>query len=306
MLDVEFLMSPLYAPVLVYRYRSGFLRSKVKRAIECEALKQGLSLLARPADEMFYVPLFDDYYCQYDWPVGRAASIKKTIPQVISYLKCPDLPIALFAREGDRLFQDATWSEAEDACLVLEEPQVELSTVDPVLRYLEAQTDFVGEQNLLNQPKLSQYLLGRVEEMGSMELLEFIHIFEETILLYCDPVTNVFTAPLREEERFDRSLILGPARRLLDRHNVLDIQEMVKGFERKYRRGWSISNLVTEFHHVVRRLLAATQLDTGRQKPVAQIKRSEDHRCDPDKVRFRDDIFSVGGDTFGMFATATG
>ncbi len=165
-LDVEFLLNPpinLSRP-LVYRYRSGLLRGRFKKALREIAERNGELVPCTPT-ELPYLSVGDGLFpsfVQCDWPPGRTKPSE--LDDVLAALADQDRPLAVLIPESHGLFKRASWPSASRGCLVVEEPIVSSATLDAILSYLVRHDAPVFAEGLLGQNSFRDYFERLVAE----------------------------------------------------------------------------------------------------------------------------------------------
>ena len=146
MLDVEYLLKP---PVrldrtLVYRYRTGMLRSAVIEALSQIAERAGNLVFDCSLDDLFSLSTGGGLFqgigiC--DWPKDGLDVTADQIAATLEAICRPDgQPLVLFVSNEGELLKHPLWSKVEEACDLIHEPVVTPATLLPTLRYLESRS----------------------------------------------------------------------------------------------------------------------------------------------------------------------
>src|SRR4051812_21400005 len=186
MLDVEFLLDPplILSRPLVYRYRSGLLRGRFKKALRAIAERNGELVPCTPA-ELPYLSvgggLFPSFV-QCDWPAGRTKTPE--LDDALAALADQDRALAVLIPEGHGLFNRPAWPSASRACLVVEEPIVSSATLDAILSYFVRHEAPVFAEDLPGQRSFRDYFERLVADGNCRDLPCFRQEFDRVVLLH--------------------------------------------------------------------------------------------------------------------------
>ena len=244
MLDVEFLLNPssfLDRP-LIYRYRSGILRARVKKIVRAIAERQGKELVQCSSAEL---PSFcaggglfpSMALCDLPAP-SNGRSDPNDIPG-LQALSDEGAEIAiLFVEERHPLLKEPQWSIAARSCLIVEEPVVTTSTVAPVLEYLVRQSEFVRNPGLLDQGEFRSHFDDFVGEYEHLDLPSFKQAFDRTVLLRVDPKTGKFLrSKAISKQQVSANRIMQPLRGLVERADPSQLSELLHGLAIRFPSG---------------------------------------------------------------------
>ena len=171
--------------------------------------------------------------------------------------------MAIFVHYNDALFDHLDWSEAKTRCLLVEEPLVTSETLGSALKYLEATSDLVDALDLVESTELQAYFEELLEEQQSIDLPELIQRFDEFVLLHSTQLDNRLIGGL---QRSDRSVTLNPLRELIACRSAYALPELIRGLERKYRRGWTARELTHELFRITQKLLDQSGMSARRRE----------------------------------------
>ena len=277
MLDVEYLLAPPHSDrPIVYCYRTGILAPQMKNALRELAVSDALTVYGCEPREIVFAPhgsLFPGIaIC--DWSNQKSSTAPTVIPQVLAALTTSEgCSVAIFVHYNDALFDHPDWSEAQTRCLLVEEPLVTSETLGAALKYLEATSDLVDALNLVESTELQTYFREFLEEQQSIDLPELIQRFDEFVLLNSRTQhDNRLTADL---QRSDRSVTLRPLRELIACRSAYALPELMRGLERKYRRGWTARELTHELFRITQKLLDQSGMSARPREAANGVK--EEH-----------------------------
>jgi hypothetical protein len=206
MLDVDYLRKrPRFGGNLVYRYRSGVLRSDVRAALSDMVRSEGGELLPCEPRElrsfMINSLVYENPLIVCDWR-GRSTQLRADeIDDLLARIASGvGERVALFLPDHSSLPQHAAWAKIEACCFVVEEPAVTADTLLPVLRYLEARLELKGEKPLSKQRAFVSSFNGLIVGKGA-DLVTVMRDFDVRLLIWTDPVTNRFDAETYEAEQ---------------------------------------------------------------------------------------------------------
>lgn len=253
MLDIEYLLAP--PPIerhIIYRYRSGWLKPHVTNVLQNQVAALGMQLAVYPLEP--YRPLegglFADVALQgRDWAGPSRAKARDSL---LSWLATGrGKPTAHFIPIGGRADAFPRWSDIEAQCLVIEEPLIHATNVDPYLRYYASQTDLIIS---LEQLERSGFIsrFKHASEGSGCELADVVRDLELHVLEFVDPVTGAidFDALATDEE--DQPLSL--RRRLRQFVETGDTRDLVRfvtaSARRAHREGWTSLALTSELYRI--------------------------------------------------------
>ena len=271
MLDVEFLLDPppaLGRP-LVYRYRSGILRGPLKNALRAIVERDRIVLVpCRPRELPFYCAgggLFSNV-ALCDWPTEQNA-----VSDLDAMLDLHDSqPVAVLIQAGHALFKRAWWPDVEQACLVIDEPTVELATTAPILKYLVHRSKLVPDNALLGQSAFRRHFDDLVSDHESMNLPSFMQEFDRTVLLHVDPKTGIFFRhDALRKQRASATRIMRPLRRLVEREDPLQLSDLLRGLAARFPSGRNGRELADELGRHTQSLLKPKASDHRRERSHA-------------------------------------
>ncbi|MGD9729046.1 MAG: hypothetical protein AB7V39_22060, partial [Nitrospiraceae bacterium] len=244
MLDVEFLINPpsILDRPLIYRYRSGILRARVKKIVRVIAEQQGKELVQCSTAELpSYCAgggLFPSMaLCDLQAPsTGRSGPNEISALQALSH---EDVEVAiLFVEEGHPMLKEATWSIAARSCVIVEEPEVTTSTVTPILEYLVRQSEFVRNPGLLQDSKFRNHFDDFIAEHERLDLPSFKQEFDRTVLLQVDPRTGRFLPRKAiSKQQVSANRIMQPLRGLVERADPSQLPELLHGLAVRFPSG---------------------------------------------------------------------
>ncbi|WP_162243326.1 hypothetical protein [Methylobacterium sp. Leaf399] len=284
MRDVDFLLAALTGDPLptdrpmVYRYRSGALRTRMIVALRDLVERRGLELSReRPplGPEFDEAPLWFSHLPQpvplFDWPARTsrrkspdttkaplsADALHASLARLSNSL---DVPGIHFVEHGSKVDQHPGWDTVRRAALVIEEPKITSESLQPVLRYLAATTDLALGADLLGQRGFLTSFTDLIEERVGLPAV--IQAFEERVLLCVDPTTHLYDDVRYQRDVSGRQVqrVLVPyLRDLVALRREDDLVDLLSGFdERRATWGWSAYRLVVELYKAAGRLLEST------------------------------------------------
>ena len=259
MLDVSFLGQPVAKLPIVYRYRDGWLRSRILRAIEEMLRKNGKRLSGAAPDTLVQsisnAGLFDEFVPFCDWPTKRSRTLARQADAALgAFCQGDSRDFILFAHESANLFDSGVWPMASQRCFVLEEVVVAAATLPAVMKYYWSVTDLPYcpvDHGAIQR----QLLLGGFDKQYP-DLGQFIPAVDRAMLSRYDAGSGAFaTDDAVNETATERSYVLRPLRRLLE-SDADAIQDLVCGIEVKLRRQLlTADEVLTEMYGVTRDLL---------------------------------------------------
>ncbi len=277
MRDVDFLHAALAGDPLpadrpmVYRYRSGALRSHMIAALRELVARRGYELKRKRPPLLLgfeQAPVWIRQLLLIDWP-ARTLSSSVSDPKR-SMLTATELGASLaylsrgfdgpgihFVEYGSKVDRHPGWDAIRRVALVIEEPVTTRESLLPILRYLAATTDLAPSADLLGQHGFVASFAALVEERASLPAV--IRAFEERVLLCTDPATNRYN-----DANYRRHIVRRQGRRVLLPHlrdlvalrredNLLDL--LCAFDELRAERGWSTYRLVVFLYKSTCRLL---------------------------------------------------
>jgi hypothetical protein len=174
MLDVEFLLNPVSAPHIIYRYRTNAMRSPMRKMAESFASDLDLPFTRLSPDEVvFYTGLLASpsyLLCEAGPEHGSMIEeLERLAGTERSFLALP---------ESSQTFSDPSWPEISRRFLVLDEPLIDAQTIGSLLRYYATATD------LRPDPMPSPMdVHAAAARRGVKTLADFAPFFDEYILL---------------------------------------------------------------------------------------------------------------------------
>ncbi|KRR26208.1 hypothetical protein CQ14_21265 [Bradyrhizobium lablabi] len=244
MLDVEFLLDPpsSFDRPLIYRYRSGYLRTPLKKVMHALAEQEHCVLVQCAAVELPSFCAGGSLFPSVALCDLPAPSNGRSNPDDILALQALSTEGAktaiLFVEEGHALLKHPEWLIAKQASLVVEEPVITAPTVAPVLEYLVRQSEFVRNRDLMNQDEFRSYFDELIAERDSMELPDFAQEFDRTVLLHVDPKTGRFLGcgAIRKQQ-VNPNRIVQPLRGLVERRDPLQLSDLLRGLAVRFPSG---------------------------------------------------------------------
>ncbi|MCW5701781.1 MAG: hypothetical protein KIT82_04285 [Bradyrhizobium sp.] len=244
MLDVEFLINPpsILDRPLIYRYRSGILRARVKKIVRVIAEQQGKELVQCSTAELPSYCVGGGLFPSMALCDLQAPSTGRSGPNEISALQALSHEHAevaiLFVEEGHPMLKEAAWSIAARSCVIVEEPEVTTSTVTPILEYLVRQSEFVRNPDLLAVREFRSHFDDFIAEHKRLDLPSFKQEFDRTVLLHVEPKTGEF---LRSKAACKQQLgpnrIMQPLRGLVERADPSQLPELLHGLAVRFPSG---------------------------------------------------------------------
>ncbi|UPK27660.1 hypothetical protein [Bradyrhizobium sp. 195] len=258
-LDVEFLLNPpinLSRP-LVYRYRSGLLRGRFKKALRAIAERTGELVPCTPA-ELPYLSvgggLFPSFV-QCDWPAGRAKPSE--LDDALAALADQDRALAVLIPESHGLFKRASWPSASRACLVVEEPIVSSASLDSILSYLVRHDAPVFAEGLLGQRPFRDYFERLVADGNCPDLPSFRQELDRVVLLHVDPTTGAYSNEgTVADPRGARNELLRPLRSFVRQNDPGALSDLLHGLAARFPSGRSGHELADELGRLTQNLFA--------------------------------------------------
>jgi len=259
MLDVEFLLNPpvtLSRP-LVYRYRSGLLRGRFKKALREIAERDGELVPCTP-NELPYLSVGEGLFpsfVQCDWPAGQTKPSE--LDDVLAALTDQDRPLAVLIPESHGLFNRASWPSASRACLFVEEPIVSSATLDAILSYLVRHDAPVFAEGLLGQRSFRDYFERLVADGGCPDLPSLRQEFDRVVLLHVDPTTGAFSNEgAVADPRGARNELLRPLRKFVGQNDPGALSDLLHGLAARFPSGRSGRELADELGRLTQNLFA--------------------------------------------------
>lgn len=258
-LDVEFLLNPpinLSRP-LVYRYRSGLLRGRFKKALREIAERNGELVPCTPT-ELPYLSVGNGLFpsfVQCDWPAGRTKVSE--LDDVLAALTDQDRPLAVLIPECHGLFNRASWPSASRACLVVEEPIVSSVSLDAILSYLVRHDAPAFAEGLLGQRSFRDYFERLIADGGCPDLPSLRQEFDRVVLLHVDPTTGTFSNEgAVADPRRARNELLRPLRKFVGQDDPGALSDLLYGLSARFPSGRSGRELADELGRLTQNLFA--------------------------------------------------
>lgn len=187
MLDIEYLETPRkFDGPPIYRYRTGSFYSAMRTAVEASL---GCNRNFSDGIGSSLGGLFDEDVPFFDWRDTRSCS--RIVPSVVAQL--PATHLVLFAKYDCPIFRGRHWLAVSSCCLIVDETVATAETVVALTKYLDANSALGSNGSLSSQGDFLRYF---VDLVGSeaVQLSEFIHAFNEAVLLHVDRRTLIFNA----------------------------------------------------------------------------------------------------------------
>ncbi|UGA43015.1 hypothetical protein HU230_0032785 [Bradyrhizobium quebecense] len=287
MLDVEYLLKP---PVrlertLVYRYRTGMLRSGLIEALSQIAERDGNLVLDCSFDELCSSSVGGGLFqgigiC--DWPEDGLDVTADQIAATLEAICRPDgQPVVLFVSNESALLEHPLWSKVEEACDVIHEPVVSPATLLPILTYLESRSVLVPRRGLLSQREFLNYFENIVGQ-DPMNLPELRGAFDRVVLLFVDPDTGLFSgeSASREQQR-SRSIVMRPLRAMVERRDSVQLPELLRGLAVRFpsgRRGGELADELARHTQTLLKLNPSSDRQRGASGNSAWSGKPEDRK----------------------------
>lgn len=268
MRDVDFLLAahtdgpPPVDRALVYRYRSGVLRPRVRAVLRTAAERRGDSLGTGKLPLCLGFAehgLISGLMC-HDWPARTSKEMSEEALQISLVRLAGDVhrPSVHFVPYGSPVGRHPGWSAVERDAVVLEEPLITGESLIPVLRYLGAVTDLAPGADFLADPSFVQSFVHLIED-DRAGLPEIIQAFDERVLLCTDPTTNRYDDALYRRDvarRWGRWALLPHLRDLVVLRRECDLVDLLNALdERRAERGWTVFGLAADLYRISGRLL---------------------------------------------------
>lgn len=286
MLDVEFLLNPpsILSRPLVYRYRSGLLRGRFKKALRAIAERNGELVPCTPA-ELPYLSvgggLFPSFV-QCDWPAGRTKPSE--LDDALAALADQDRALAVLIPESHSLFNRAAWPSASRACLVVEEPIVSSVSLDAILSYFVRHEAPDFAKGLLGQRSFRDYFERLVADGNCPDLPSFRQEFDRVVLLHVDPTTGVFSNEgAVADPRGARNELLRPLRKFVGQNDPGALSDLLHGLAARFPSGRSGRELADELGRLTQNLFAAAG-SASRGRARGTERAPQDRSGDRDQI----------------------
>lgn len=282
MLDLEYLVAPPpLTGAMIYLYRTGVLRSRIKAVLRDLAAAQGKELIICHDNAHFRSALGGGSFFLDSGPhcciwldaeedtAKRCTEDDAMLASFEAHARALEEPhFILFVEEGSHLIKRSCWASAEAAAFVLREPAITRETLGPALRGLQASTDLaVRNVDWLDQPGFAARFDGFWARRDP-SLRSLLYAFEDQVLTCVDPRTEKFEPP---EADFAMTAQGGPTspvrclRRLLAEPNGWALVDVIKVFdERQNARTLSSLEVVVELHRITGEVLLPLERPTQR------------------------------------------
>ena len=246
MLDIDFLKTPRsVGGVLIYFYRSGVLRRRMRDCVAASATADGNMLISVSWNDLvagWSAPslLPGIRYCELSNNRLSRAVDRETLIDVVK-LK-PAAPTVVFAP-----FDSGIRDAVRDVLEVVEEPVVTETNLAFLLEFLVEQSEFFLPREGAEYPEFEQYFRRWLEGAGSASLIELSREVDRALLLYVDRETRRFVAPL-ETEFFSEAppYIVRALSRVLRDDNPNDVVDLLRAVSLKVDRGWTPRELADD------------------------------------------------------------
>jgi hypothetical protein len=258
-LDIDLLAERApFAGVVIYRYKTGFLRPAVLQLIEELSGRAGtmysayeVSDLVRRWNEAEAETFFPGIrVCDLGEPRLAHRGFGKLKPLFSVEAGQPTIIMLPFAKYNDGFHPGA---------LVVDEPVVTERNILRLLQYVANNTDLPGAIQFYSQIAFQTYFRKWIEVEGRAYLPKLIEEFENAILLYSEPGSGVFCSPRRDEAGPPtRSFLVSALNRYL-RHQGADTRAgLLRAISVRRVRGYAdhtiISDLVVASRNVVEKV----------------------------------------------------
>ena len=185
---------------IIYVYRSGVLRSRMKKSVVALAARHGLEVGGYlPAEVTSYRPsgLLKEYrLCE--WPTGRQPN--ETVGMLEDILSSGNaISLAVFTPSGGPLLRHAAWQAVEKHCLVLCEAEISERTLERYLRFCDRTTDLLPPDTLLKQHALRSYFED-ISSGATISVAELMQRFDEIALTCIDSQTFELSPAVEDEK----------------------------------------------------------------------------------------------------------
>jgi hypothetical protein len=262
MLDINYLLErPRVDQTIIYRYRSGILRPKLRGALSDLASETGAMLAGcEPSglsDALLGSSLLETItVCE--WAEADGSLWRSPPDSLLALLASPGgASVALFVPANAPLLRQGAWPQIEAVCFVIEEPRVTRETLLPVLRYLGAMTDLAVDPDLVEQEAFLATFEELLEGSGT-ELPVIIRHFDETILTCTNRTTKAFDSQPRDTEALRQRGRTSPMqllRSFVASKDGWDLVQLVVALEQRYRDGLTGQALISELYRATEGLI---------------------------------------------------
>lgn len=251
-LDVEWSLSPIpFEGVLVYRYRSGILRQRLRQQLRELAQRSSVVIThcdAAEAKALWSVPrLFDEMrICDLSGH-GNDKVVRGLLALAID---APAAPTAIFVPASFGGF------DLPAEVLHVEEAFVTKSNIGKVAQFLSETSDLMSPDLKLRQGELRLCLRRWIEDRGKAVLPEAMQVFDSAILRLshrgrCEAATPAD----RGFEGATRSRLVASLRRVLVSEEAFALSDLLQALAIKQQRGWSTPDLVDDLVEASLRVL---------------------------------------------------
>lgn len=171
MLDVEFLLAPVAAPRIIYRYRTDVLQRKLRHVIRAQVKDAGLEFAPcgdTDLESMIRGPFAAGFcFCQTDNDNGQ------WIEHLMGLAATHETDgVALYVPRHSLAFDGHVWRSLEQRFFVIDEPIIGPTTIAAILNYAVATTDLNPSPDLLSTGLMPAALGAGVADLG--ELFRFV------------------------------------------------------------------------------------------------------------------------------------
>ena len=246
MLDIDFLKTPrAVGEALIYLYRSGALRRRMRDCVAASAKADGNMLLPISWNELasgWTAPslLPGIRYCELSNSRLSRAVDRDSLIDIVKVK--PAVPTVVFAP-----FDSAIRDAVRDVLEVVEEPVVTETNLAFLLEFLVEQSEFFLPREGAGYPEFEQYFRRWLEGVGTTSLIELGREVDRALLLYVDRETYRFVAPPETEVLSETpSYIVRALSRVLANGGPNDIVDLLRAVSLKADRGWSQRELADD------------------------------------------------------------
>jgi hypothetical protein len=271
-LDVEFLLEkPSFAGTMIYLYRTGALRPRIKEHLRQRAEQQGKILSSvTPGDDLLPSAAVFPSFGICDWgDIGRRRRGSNPFQIAAAF---PDenvahfVPAQAYANGKDRHI-------CADRCLTIEEPEINRSTIIQVLRYLERTTDLRPSESLLGRRGYLRSFEELVQERSTF--VDVMKKFDVLTLTCTDAESGEFKPDTVEGDNKGtrgRTSLQKKTEAFLVNRDVKGLVELVQHAAFLHSmRGWTAARLMRSFYDASQATLA--RWTKGRNATEAERRR---------------------------------
>ncbi|MBH5385737.1 hypothetical protein [Bradyrhizobium diversitatis] len=242
-LDVEWSLCPIpFEGVMVYRYRSGILRRRLRQQLRELAQRSSVEIThcdAAEAKARWSVPgLFDEMrICD----LSGHGNDKVVRGLLASAIEAPAAPTAILMPASFGGF------DLPAEVLHVEEAYVTKSNIGKVAQFLSETSDLMSPDLKLRQGELHLRLRRWIEDRGKALLPEAMQVFDSAILrLSYRGRCEAATPADQGFEGATRSRLVASLRRFLVSEEALALSDLLQALAIKQERGWNTSDLVVD------------------------------------------------------------